>query len=242
MEVRGGGSVKWRTGKILVSWMGLRGRTGVRRSQKQIQKRPIHLGLACVINYYRTCVNDVEQFYDFTSKIPIENGKPRLRPFYSLISKERRFRGIDPQLIFSQYPDTLFTVILKIVQLVVACAIFNPFCCCTAGVLTVDDVTEAPVAHSCCQSQSSELPAEGDSKQEHDMAECPHAALKDYEVANQKDVTAAYGNGTLLPALLVVCELLAIEPRTQTQLPVRWSTASPAPPLSFVQVYCIYRV
>jgi hypothetical protein len=133
-------------------------------------------------------------------------------------------------------------VLIKIVQLLMACAIFNPFCCCTAAVLDVDDVEGAPAAHSCCKSQSSELPADGDTDKEHDLAECPHAALKDYEVANHKDLNAANDCGTLLPALLGVCDLLAIEPSTQAQFPVSVATVSHAPPLSFAQVYCIYRV
>ena len=123
-----------------------------------------------------------------------------------------------------------------------ACAIFNPFCCCTAAVLDVDDVEGAPAAHSCCQSQSFELLADGDTHKGHDLAECPHAALKDYEVANLKDMNAAYDNGTLLPALLVLCDLLAIEAMSLVQLPVREASISQAPPLSFAQVYCVYRV
>ena len=119
-----------------------------------------------------------------------------------------------------------------------ACAIFNPFCCCTAGVLSMDD---APV-HRCCQLQSAELPAEGDVNQEHDMAECPHTALKDYEVLNHKDVTAAHSNRTLLPALLVFCELLAIKPAIQTHSSLRVNSISQAPPWSLAQVYCIYRI
>lgn len=122
------------------------------------------------------------------------------------------------------------------------CAIFNPFCCCTAAVLDLDDVAGAPSAHGCCQSQSTELPANGDSKQEHDLTECPHAALQDYEAVTHKGMNAAYDNGTLLPALLAVCELLAVEPATQAQFPVSVATVSHAPPLPFAQVYCTYRV
>ncbi|KRP37998.1 MAG: hypothetical protein ABS34_00165 [Opitutaceae bacterium BACL24 MAG-120322-bin51] len=133
-------------------------------------------------------------------------------------------------------------MLFNIVQLLVASAIFNPFCCCTAGLLSLNDVEDAPATHSCCQSNSSDLPAEGDPNQEHDMAECPHAALKDYEVVNHKDVTAAHGNRTLLPALLVFCELLAIKPASQTHFPLRVNSISQAPPLSFAQVYCIYRI
>lgn len=123
-----------------------------------------------------------------------------------------------------------------------ACAIFNPFCCCTAAVLTMDDVERAPAAHSCCQSQSSELPADGDSKQEHDLTECPHAALQDYEAVTHKGMNAAYDNGTLLPALLAVCDLLAVELANEVPFPVSVATVSHAPPLPFAQVYCIYRV
>jgi hypothetical protein len=133
-------------------------------------------------------------------------------------------------------------MLFKIVQFMVACAIFNPYCCCTAGLLSLNDVEDAAPAHGCCQSQPSDLPAEGDMNQEHDMAECPHAALKDYEVLNHKDVTAAHGNRTLLPALLVLSELLAIAPATQMHFAVRESSISQASPRSFAQVYCIYRV
>lgn len=133
-------------------------------------------------------------------------------------------------------------MILKLVQLVVACAIFNPFCCCTAVVLDLDDAAGAPAAHGCCQSQSSELPADSDPNSGHDLAECPHAALKDYEIANHKDLNAPNDHGMLLPALLAVCDLLAVEPANQAHFPVSVSTVSHAPPRSFAQVYCIYRV
>jgi hypothetical protein len=143
---------------------------------------------------------------------------------------------------FLSVRDTFVTVLLKIVQLVMACAIFNPFCCCTAGVLSVDDVDLVPAAHSCCKSQSSELPADGGSNKEHDITECPHAALKDYEATIHKDLSATNDNSTLLPALFVVCDLLMIESTTQALLPVRETTLSQAPPRSFAQVYCVYRV
>jgi hypothetical protein len=133
-------------------------------------------------------------------------------------------------------------VLIKIVQLVMACAIFNPFCCCTAAVLIMDDVERAPFADGCCQSQSSELPADRDANQQHDITQCPHAALQDYEAVSQKHLNAANDGGTLLPALLVVCELLAVEPSTQVPFPVTAATISHAPPLPFAQVYCIYRV
>ena len=97
-------------------------------------------------------------------------------------------------------------------------------------------------AHSCCQSQSAGVPAEGDASQEHDMAECPHAALKDYEAANLKNVTAEHDNGTLLPALLIVFDWLAVEATISTKLSLRETTISQAPPRSFAQVYCVYRV
>lgn len=123
-----------------------------------------------------------------------------------------------------------------------ACAIFNPFCCCTAGVLSLGDVAETAATHGCCQSQSSDLPAEGDVNQKHDMSECPHAALKDYEPASHQGMGAASDSGTRLPALLAVCELLAVEPVTQVRYLVIVATVSHAPPLPFAQVYCVYRV
>jgi hypothetical protein len=136
----------------------------------------------------------------------------------------------------------LITVIFKIVQLLMACAIFNPFCCCTAGVLSVSDATEMPSAHSCCELESSDLPIEDNSNQSHELAECPHAALKDYEIANHQDLTATNHIGTLLPAQFVMYDLLLVESSVQAFLPVSETTLSTAPPRSFAQVYCVYRV
>jgi hypothetical protein len=123
-----------------------------------------------------------------------------------------------------------------------ACAIFNPFCCCTAGLLSLDDEATTQVVHSCCQSQSSDQPTGGESKQSHDRAECPHAALKDYEAVAHRDMTSADQCVALLPAILVVGQLLSLEAMPPAPLLVAIDTVSHAPPKGFEQVYCVYRV
>ncbi len=122
-------------------------------------------------------------------------------------------------------------------------AIFNPFCCCTAGVLAVDDsVVANAVAHSCCQSQSTELPVGSESGNEHDPEQCPHQALKDYKVSLDKDHSAAPHASSLLPALLAVFDLVVYEPVAPASLAIDLATLSHAPPTSLAQVYCVYRI
>ena len=140
---------------------------------------------------------------------------------------------------FLPVQDTFVTVITKIVQLVMACAIFNPFCCCTAELLVVDDSEPAVAVHSCC-SQSSELPVDADQQQEHDISECPHRALKDYEATIHKDVAAMHDTVLTLPVLLALIDYSVFEP--VELVAVEQSTLSQAPPPSFAQVYCVYRI
>lgn len=122
-------------------------------------------------------------------------------------------------------------------------AVFNPFCCCTAGVFAADDneVTSSE-AHSCCQSQSGELPANSTPEKEHDPKQCPHQALKDYKASVDKPHSAAQHTFSLLPALLAIFESVVFEPVAQTSLAIDLSTISQAPPLSLAQVYCVYTI
>ncbi|MFQ3226163.1 MAG: hypothetical protein ACI8Z5_002433 [Lentimonas sp.] len=130
-------------------------------------------------------------------------------------------------------------MITKIVQLLMACAIFNPFCCCTAELLAVDDVDAAMTVHSCC-SQASETPADSDQPQGHDVSECPHRVLKDHEATIHKEVAAMHDFVLTLPVLLALIDPLVFEP--VELLAVKISTLSPAPPASCAQVYCVYRI
>ena len=120
-----------------------------------------------------------------------------------------------------------------------ACAIFNPFCCCTAGLLAVDDVDAAVTVHSCC-SQASETSTDSYPQQEHDVSECPHRALKDYEATIHRDFAAMHDFVLTLPVLFARIDPSVFEPIELAA--VGQSTLSPAPPPSLAQVYCVYRI
>ncbi len=153
---------------------------------------------------------------------------------------QRLFFWNRTEVDFLLFPDTFVAVMTKIVQLLMACAIFNPFCCCTAEVLTVDDSEAAVAVHHCC-SQSSDVPMTADTQQqEHDVSECPHRALKDYEATSHKEVAAMHDVVLTLPVLLALIDHLVFEP--VELVAVEMSTLSQAPPPSLAQVYCVYRI
>lgn len=120
-----------------------------------------------------------------------------------------------------------------------ACAIFNPFCCCTAELLAADDVDAAVATHSCC-SQASETSTDSDQQQSHDISECPHRALKDYEATIHKDVAAVHDFVLTLPVIFALIDHSVFEP--VELVAVEQSTLSQAPPPSLTQVYCVYRI
>jgi hypothetical protein len=132
----------------------------------------------------------------------------------------------------------------KIIQLMMVLAVFNPFCCCTAGVFAAHTAEPATVTHSCCQSQASEgeAPGSDDSNNGHNSSECPHKALKDYQASIDKDHSAAPHASGVLPALLTFFDLVLFEPVVQTSPSVGLATISHAPPLSIAQVYCVYTI
>ena len=144
-------------------------------------------------------------------------------------------------------------VLSKCVHILMVLAIFNPFCCCTAGVLDLDasDAHAVPAGamHSCCHAQDSETsdaPATGDSSDsdhgEH-PSDCPHKALKDYQASLEKGTTAAHPVlPTFLSALFAVIDFMMAEPVARSKHSVTLVTASQAPPPSVSQVYCVYRI
>jgi hypothetical protein len=121
-------------------------------------------------------------------------------------------------------------------------AIFNPFCCCSAAVVAVDGPKSLPLGHSCCQTQMPDVPADGCSDEGHDRSKCPHQALKDYQASLEKDVTAKHSGSLFLYTLLAVVEFILAEPVAQSLPSVTSATASAAPPITFSQVYCVYRI
>lgn len=134
-------------------------------------------------------------------------------------------------------------MISNCIHILMVLAIFNPFCCCTAaGVFGANDSDLGQSLHSCCESQKSDASANGSTNDEHDPADCPHQALKDYQASLIKDTSASDDVSTLLPALMAVIEFFLDEPVAQSKHAVAVATASAAPPIPLSQVYCVYRI
>ncbi len=131
-------------------------------------------------------------------------------------------------------------MLAKFVQLLMACAIFNPLCCCTAGMLTTDEVRSTSSEHSCCQSGQSNAPVK--TGEDHDPNDCPHKALKEYQVTAQKDLSDTPQAAAPLPLLLTPIEIIHFEPLAQISHRIQLATVSQAPPPAFAQVYCVYRI
>lgn len=100
----------------------------------------------------------------------------------------------------------------------------------------------AQAMHSCCQAQNTDDPVNGSSGGEHDPADCPHQALKDYQASFIKDTSASHDVSTLLPAVMAVIEFILDEPVAQSKYAVTVATVSAAPPIPLSQVYCVYRI
>jgi len=121
-----------------------------------------------------------------------------------------------------------------------ACAIFNPFCCCTAGVFSAGEMETSPTEHSCCQSAQDEAPANtGD---DHDPDVCPHKALKEYQATALKDASNSYITADQAPLLLALVQIISFEPVAHIPQRVQPATVSQAPPLALAQMYCVYRI
>lgn len=125
------------------------------------------------------------------------------------------------------------------------CAIFNPFCCCTAGALKAGEVnptSDTHNSHSCCSSSSSSQETPSAPNSQHDPESCPHKALKEYQAAAFKDLSATSNTIDTLPVLLAAIDFLVFEPVDEIWQPVSLATVSQAPPQSLSQVYCVYRI
>lgn len=123
-----------------------------------------------------------------------------------------------------------------------ACAIFNPFCCCTAGMLAVDKVESATVANNCCQSQSTARSNPAQHNDDHNSDECPHKALKEYQANELKNAASMQDTFNCLPVLYALAQTLAFKVEAPVFSKASLVTASHAPPRSLSQVYCIYRI
>lgn len=120
------------------------------------------------------------------------------------------------------------------------CAIFNPFCCCTAGVLSLGQTEAADEGHSCCKSAQSDLPlpTNGD----HDPNDCSHKALKEYQATALKDASPKHLAADDLALILTLIEVVTFEPVAQSPQHIQLATASQAPPPARTHLYCIYRI
>lgn len=131
-------------------------------------------------------------------------------------------------------------MIAKCIHMLMVLAIFNPFCCCTAAVFTVDEASDKQPA--CCQTQRPEGPTGGCSEDGHDRSNCRHQALKEYPISLEKDSSAKHDLAILLPALLAIIQFMQAEPDAQSLQTISLVTVSNAPPLSLLQVNCVYRI
>jgi hypothetical protein len=132
-------------------------------------------------------------------------------------------------------------VIVKLIQILMACAIFNPFCCCTAGLLSADELQPAPMEHGCCQSTQDEAPT--DKGAPHDPDACPHKVLKESQATSLQDGSSAQSfTADQMPLLLTLLQLITFEPVAQISPRVQPATVSQAPPLPLTQRYCVYRI
>lgn len=136
-------------------------------------------------------------------------------------------------------------------------AILNPLCCCNAAVLASlaanaadgnpagDSVAGAEgrlPATGCCQSsRNSNAPA---SPEEHDPAECAHAALKDYKNNTFKEVSAKGADGPsplLLPAFIERQGRHGQPPALRSEK-AHHASAGTSPPRILQRLYCVYRI
>ena len=127
--------------------------------------------------------------------------------------------------------------------MLMALAVFNPLCCCTAaGALAVGEPEMAIAMHSCCESQKANQPEGGSHGVSHDPGDCPHQALKDSQASQAKDQVPIYDASLLLPTFLEVDELVWTESMALPKHAVSLATESVAPPIPLLQVHCIYRI
>jgi hypothetical protein len=136
-------------------------------------------------------------------------------------------------------------VIIKFIQMMMACVIFNPFCCCTAGMLTVAESGKPTPAHSCCPAQSSSSvdgSGTAPASNEHNPDDCPHQALKDFQSTALKDVAALHDTLNTPPQLYSTVDTVVFETVALSFSKLDFSTASHAPPRPLSQVYCVYRI
>jgi hypothetical protein len=128
-----------------------------------------------------------------------------------------------------------------------ACAIFNPFCCCTAGLFSATEAQEiqtSPMEHSCCApTAQDEAPANPTStSDQHDPDACPHKVLKESQATALKDGSSTHFTADQLPLLLTLLQIISFEPVAQIPQRIQLATVSKAPPLALTQKYCVYRI
>lgn len=135
---------------------------------------------------------------------------------------------------------------LKLAQILMVTAIFNPFCCCTAAVVAAVDAGSKPATPGCCQSneQNTSPNTSPAGSEHHDPANCPHTALKDYQGQLFKDASAKQLLGHDAPVLVALpgSSDLFLEPLARDSLSTWHTGRSPAPPRALAPLYCVYRI
>jgi len=137
-------------------------------------------------------------------------------------------------------------VIIKGLQLLLIASIFNPFCCCLAGVVTIASADAGPMTHACCSSANSERPSPADnSTPPADHEDCPHQSYKSHQQVTQKDIKAEQLTSGYAPVLVAVIEQFGansdfvVETFAASHPPTAVRRASPP---GLTTLYCVYRI
>lgn len=128
-----------------------------------------------------------------------------------------------------------------------ACAIFNPFCCCTAGLLSAAEdlptLPTMPMEHSCCQAEAANTDsAPAKPEQPHDPDACPHKVLKESQATSVTDAAGVHFAPEPLPFILTLVQVITFEPVAQIAPRIQVAELAQAPPLTLTQRYSVFRI
>jgi len=144
--------------------------------------------------------------------------------------------------LFRKLPYQFCFVIQNLVHILMVLAIANPLCCCTAGLVAMDQTTPAQSSH-CCASEGSDH-GQMPTQPEHDTENCPHQASKEFQniSASQQELKAVQLDLALLPVLAFLYESYDLNPVSVPVCGLTDVTVAQAPPPELSQMYCIYRI
>jgi hypothetical protein len=140
-------------------------------------------------------------------------------------------------------------MLVKGLQLLVIVSIFNPFCCCLAGVFSftgLDAWGTRDAVSDYCTSATGEHSAPADQPSSpFERGDCPHQSYKAHQQVTPKEIKADPLSPVYVPLLIAaVRDFAANTAFTARPLaPMLPSTAvKPASPTSLTRLYCVYRI